>query len=175
MSIYNLKMLAPNKYQMAKFDEEFNVQAVYNLLPASKGQGYTCDCPANNRTVITKLCRHRRMLPLMLGAVNTDRFYEPETGSWCEPLGDLLRPTADLAGRDELTAEDITAMPDGLEKDFHEAMQSEGEALRNEPEELYGSMSPERKELLQVGQEMNVRQAAKIEAALAAAPTIRRR
>ena len=26
------------------------------------------------------------MLPFMLGAVNTDRFYEPESRSWCQPL-----------------------------------------------------------------------------------------
>lgn len=92
MSLYNLRLLAPNKYQMAKFDSDFNLDAVYNLEP--KGHSFTCDCPANLRSVVIKPCKHKRMLPLMLGAVNTDRFYDPDTRTWCEPLGDLTRPEA---------------------------------------------------------------------------------
>jgi hypothetical protein len=84
MNLYNLKMFGNNKFQMAKFDSDFNVAAVYNLEP--KGAGYTCDCPANNRTVILKPCKHKRMMPVMLGAVNTDRFYDPETRGWCQPI-----------------------------------------------------------------------------------------
>lgn len=86
-SLYNLRMLAPNKYQMAKFDSDFNVEAIYNLEP--KGHDFTCDCPANQRSVITKRCKHRRFLPFMIGAANTNRFYDPETGRWHEPLAHL--------------------------------------------------------------------------------------
>lgn len=111
--IYNLKLLAHDTYAMAKFDaDDFTVLAVYNLAPSRNGH-FSCDCPANNRTVITKPCKHRRMLPLMLGAVNTDRFYNPDTGAWCEPLGDLDRPEAGRYGEAE-AAEAPTEAPDLL-------------------------------------------------------------
>lgn len=101
MNLYNLRITAPDKFQMAKFDADFNVEAVYDL--EAKGHSYTCNCPANNRTVITKPCKHKRMLPLMLGAVNTDRFFNPDTGAWCQPLGDIERPQADeIEGREAL-------------------------------------------------------------------------
>lgn len=92
-SLYNLKLLAPNHFAMAKFSSDFEVEAVYEL--ASNGRGdYSCSCPANLRSVVLKKCKHRRMLPLMLGAVNTDRFFDPASGSWHQPLGDLARPEA---------------------------------------------------------------------------------
>lgn len=99
--IYNLRSLADGAFMMAKFDEDFCVAATYTLTPSRNGH-YSCDCPAGSRAVVTKLCKHRRMLPLMIGAVNTDRFYEPEHGAWCEPLGDLFRPTADPVGQEAL-------------------------------------------------------------------------
>lgn len=157
MNLYNLRITTPGKFQMAKFDTDFNVEAVYDL--EAKGHSYTCNCPANNRTVITKPCKHKRMLPLMLGAVNTDRFYDPVTGSWSQPLGDLVRPQAvevegrealpdvhlageaclvaseasvieaaeepPIDGADEIAAEEIEALPDGVEKDFHQLLQDE--------------------------------------------------
>lgn len=92
--LYNLKSVAPSSFAMAKLDSDFNIAAVYNLAPSKNGH-YSCDCPANARAVITKPCKHRRMLPIMLGAVNTDRFYNPENGSWCQLLGDLDRPQAE--------------------------------------------------------------------------------
>ncbi len=126
MNLYNLKSLAPNTYALAKFDADFNVLAVYNLAP--KGHSYTCDCPANQRSVVTKPCKHKRFLPFMLGAVNTDRFFDPETGSWHQPLGDMHR----VEPEPELTAEEIEDMPDGAEKDHHHAMQ----------EALFGPVEP---------------------------------
>lgn len=86
-ALYNLRLFAPNHYAMAKFSNEFEVEAVYNLV--AKGYSYTCDCPANNRTVVTKPCKHKRMMPLMLGAVNTDRFFDPERGQWHQPLAHM--------------------------------------------------------------------------------------
>ena len=82
--LYNLRLLAPNHYAMGKFDEDFNVAAIYNLTP--RGQGYACDCPAGQRSVKLKPCKHQRMLPYMVGAVNTERFYDPETRLWHQPL-----------------------------------------------------------------------------------------
>ena len=81
--LYALRLAAPGHYTMAKFImPDFTVEAVYNLT----NNGNRCDCPAGSRTVILKPCKHRKMLPFMLGACNTDRFYEPESRSWCQPL-----------------------------------------------------------------------------------------
>ena len=83
--LYALRMLASGHYLIAKFTmPDFTVEATYNLI--AKGTGYACDCPASARVVKYKPCKHQRMLPFMLGAVNTDRFYEPESRSWCQPL-----------------------------------------------------------------------------------------
>lgn len=82
MILYNLRLVAPNHYMIAKFSDDFNVDATYNLTEG----GRRCDCPAGSRSVILKPCKHRRMLPYMLGAVNTDRFYCYETGQWHHPI-----------------------------------------------------------------------------------------
>ncbi len=83
--LYALRMMAQGHYMIAKFSmPDFTVEATYNLI--AKGTGYACDCPASARVVKYKPCKHQRMLPFMLGAVNTDRFYEPESRSWCQPL-----------------------------------------------------------------------------------------
>ena len=83
--LYALRMMAQGHYMIAKFTmPDFTVEATYNLT--AKGAGYACDCPASARVVKYKPCKHLRMLPFMLGACNTDRFYEPESRSWCQPL-----------------------------------------------------------------------------------------
>lgn len=82
--LYNLRIAAPGHYQMAKFDNDFNVAAVYDLT--AKGQGFACSCPAGLRSVKLKPCKHQRMLPYMLGAVNSNRFYDPELRQWHTPL-----------------------------------------------------------------------------------------
>lgn len=84
MNLYNLKSVTSGHFAIAKFDSDFNVAAIYNLH--AKGTDYTCDCPANNRSVVLKRCKHRKMLPLMMGAVNTPRFFDPEKGQWHEPM-----------------------------------------------------------------------------------------
>lgn len=165
--LYNLKSQG-TAFIMAKLDTDFNVAAVYNLTP--KGFSYTCDCPANSRSVVTKPCKHKRMMPMMLGAVNTDRFYNPESSSWCQPLGDIDRPQAEP----ETLADIPMGQLSNTERVVMEALVCEAAPSPIEFE-LYGSMSPARKELLEEGKAMNARQAIKIEAALAAAPTIRRR
>lgn len=99
-TLYNLRIIGPDKYAVAKFDEDFNVEAVYELT--RHGAGFRCSCPAGLRTVKLKPCKHQRMLPFMLGAVNTDRFFDPERGQWHQPM------TADLH---EITRESEAAEP----------------------------------------------------------------
>jgi|SRR5581483_2406622 len=82
-TLYNLRSAGSN-YVIAKFDADLNFEIAYNLT--RKGAGFLCDCPANSRSVVLRPCKHKRMLPMMLGAVNTQRFYCPETGTWCEPI-----------------------------------------------------------------------------------------
>lgn len=103
MSFYNLRSLTPDTFMIAKFDDDFNVEATYTLV--RQGFSYTCDCPANNRTVITRPCRHKLMMPTLLPAVDTDRFYDYDTDAFFELLGNLDRPTADLTGREALEDE----------------------------------------------------------------------
>ena len=101
--LYALRMMAQGHYLIAKFTmPDFTVEATYNLT--AKGTGYACDCPASARVVKYKPCKHQRMLPFMLGAVNTDRFYEPESRSWCQPLAPDLVGEAEpreVNGKDE--------------------------------------------------------------------------
>lgn len=79
MPNYALRILAPGQFQLAKFDAEMNVEAVYSLV--AKGIGYSCDCPANYKSKL-KPCKHQRMMPYMMGAANLPRFYDPDTGKW---------------------------------------------------------------------------------------------
>ena len=98
--LYALRLVAQGHYLIAKFTmPDFTVEATYNLT--AKGSGYACDCPASARVVKYKPCKHQRMLPFMLGACNTDRFYEPESRSWCQPLApDLAAAIAGEAGQE---------------------------------------------------------------------------
>lgn len=95
MNQYNLRT-AGAAFTITKFDEDFNVLASYTITP--KGFDYTCTCPANNRSVITKPCRHRRMMKVLLPVVNTGQFYDPDTDQFCEMLGDPHRePPSDAS------------------------------------------------------------------------------
>ncbi len=95
-NMYNLRLVSPGHFQMAKFDEALNVLAVYDLT--SKGTSYSCNCPASARVVKYKPCRHQRMMPFMMGAVNTQRFYIPDSGSWIEPI---IEPVPEEAAKAE--------------------------------------------------------------------------
>lgn len=118
LPLYALRTAGPDTFQMAKFAmPDFNVEATYNL--ARKGTGWTCDCPANGRSVVLKPCKHKRMMPLMLGAVNLPRFFEPTAGRWIEvaevapglPTGDEV---ASEASRDKaLTVASYTELAEG--------------------------------------------------------------
>jgi len=103
MSLYNLRSLTADTYMICKFSDDFEVESTYTLT--AKGFSYTCDCPANNRAVVTKPCRHKLMMPALLLAVDTDQFYDHDTGKFCTPLGDLLRPEAKPVVGEALRAE----------------------------------------------------------------------
>lgn len=87
MILYACRTSTPDAYVIAKFDEDFNVAATYNLTALTKVTDWSCDCPAGPRPS----CRHRKMLQAFLAAnaVDTDRFYCYETQSWHQPLATL--------------------------------------------------------------------------------------
>src|SRR5262249_6103834 len=107
MSRYNLRSVSQSHFQMAKFDDDLNVEAVYNLI--AKGPGFSCDCPASARVVKYKPCKHQRMIGLMMGAVNTERFYDPDTRTWAEPLAHLRNGDRDGLPMTLETGPEITA------------------------------------------------------------------
>lgn len=106
-NLYALRLVGPDQYAIAKFDADFNFEAEYSLT--RHGAGFRCSCPAGLRTVKLKPCKHQRMLPYMLGAVNTDRFYDPERGQWHQPLPAELSQAA-FNG----TPEPSSDVPDGV-------------------------------------------------------------
>ena len=75
MILYNIKR-GPHGFAIGKFDEDLNLLAAYNT------DSDYCSCPAGPRPT----CRHRKMLPRMLGRVDTDEFYCYETQTWHQPL-----------------------------------------------------------------------------------------
>lgn len=74
---YNVKRM-PDGYRMVKFDNLYNVEAVYNIR-FSRGRFY-CDCPASNNAS----CKHRDMIPVFIDykAVDSGKFLCYETGEW---------------------------------------------------------------------------------------------
>lgn len=123
MNLYNLRSVAEGHFQIAKFDAEFNVEAVYDLTEGGK----RCSCPAGARNIILKPCKHRKMLRLMMGACNTDRFFDPETETWHEPLAQLAlepeqRTKADVAIEEAVKAlnapghTDLMISPEAIDK-----------------------------------------------------------
>ena len=78
---YNLKRM-PNGYRMVKFDNLFNVEAVYNVR-FSRGHFY-CDCPASKHTS----CKHREMVHVFLDHKRVDSgwFLRYDTGEWHRPV-----------------------------------------------------------------------------------------
>lgn len=62
---------------IAKFDDDFNVESVYELTHD------TCTCPRGRAPT----CRHRGMLKVMLDKVDTEWFYCHDDGTWHQPFG----------------------------------------------------------------------------------------
>jgi hypothetical protein len=136
MSLYNLRSLTADTYMICKFDDDFSVESTYTLT--AKGFSYTCDCPANNRAVVTKPCRHKLMMPTLLPHVDTDRFYDHDTGKFCSPLGDLIRPEA----APEVSVSGFKAEVEIVGEALHDPTPSEAlRDLTNAMDEALGSSS----------------------------------
>lgn len=107
-SLYNCKR-AGGKFRITKFSsDDMNVESSYLCTTSS------CDCPAGVRPT----CRHRDMLPKFLhrGYVGTEFFFDFDRGGWVQGEVNFVEPEL-------MTAEDIEALPDGLEKDHQHEMQ----------------------------------------------------
>ena len=75
MILYSIRR-GPKGHVITKFDDDFNVEASYDVTVGS------CTCPAGPRPT----CRHRKMLPRMLPKVGQPEFYCYETQSWHRPV-----------------------------------------------------------------------------------------
>jgi hypothetical protein len=138
MTLYNLRS-ALDDYRITKFDRDLNPESSYLLGPDDRG-AIQCECPAGVRPS----CRHRQMLPHLLPLVDTEWFWDFERSVAINAEGALYFPpevmplpktaldiisdpanweTVSEVYEAELTSEDIEALPDGVEKDFHQEMQ----------------------------------------------------
>ena len=105
MTLYNLKTDG-DQWRITKFTNDLDVESSYLLSETE------CECPAGSRPT----CRHRQMLPTLIaeGLENTSGFYDFENKVVLVPEGEQT-----------FTAEDIEALPNGLEKDYQHEMQAE--------------------------------------------------
>jgi len=94
MILYSIKSFpgAPG-HEIAKFDGDFNVEAIYNITADMQGHA-VCDCPGWPRK---RTCKHIRILNRFAaaGKINTDEFYCYETQTWHRPLAADLLANAD--------------------------------------------------------------------------------
>jgi hypothetical protein len=82
MSLYNLKK-TPDGYRMVKFDQNLNIESVYEIQ-YRRGRFY-CDCPAGGKS---STCRHREMIQEFTRhrAVNSGKFFDFENRTWVAPI-----------------------------------------------------------------------------------------
>jgi hypothetical protein len=121
MTLYNLKS-ALDDFRITKFTKDLDVESSYLIGPDEHGT-VNCECPAGTRPT----CRHRQMLPTLLAhhMVDSELFWDFERGMSVDANGNPARETVTEPAESDLTTEDIEALHDGLEKDFHHAMQDE--------------------------------------------------
>lgn len=84
LPLYSLRSAPSGSYTLHKLADTDDECAIYHLTP--RGRAFACDCPANSRAVVLHLCKHRKMLPLMLAKVDTGAMYEPTTKTWVPSL-----------------------------------------------------------------------------------------
>lgn len=77
MILYNLKDGPNNDFIITKFDDDMNVESSYNVSQVG------CTCPQGHKPV----CRHRKMLPLMVDRLNSAWFYCFDDKQWYDPTG----------------------------------------------------------------------------------------
>ena len=88
----------PHGSILDKFDTDLNFLAEYNVAPDY------CSCPAGPRPS----CRHRKMLPRMLGKVGLPEFYCYETNTWHRPLPAELE--TDLSDKKTVVIDEASAV-----------------------------------------------------------------
>lgn len=104
--LYSIRSVSGG-YIIAKFDDDFNIDATYNLTDTDDtNHPVHCDCPSWPRK---HSCKHTQMLDKFLqrGKIDTDWMYDPKTSSWHQPLADKPSVTLD----DELEAHDQSETP----------------------------------------------------------------
>lgn len=99
-NLYSIRSVSGG-YIIAKFDDDFNIDATYNIT-----EGPVCDCPSWPRK---RHCKHLDMLAKFeaRSKIDTDWMYDPKTSSWHQPLADKPSVTLD----DELEAHDRSETP----------------------------------------------------------------
>jgi len=107
MILYSVRAIASG-YLIAKFDENFDVEATYEVSPAS------CTCPAFHRR---QTCKHQDILAKFITRekVDTEWFYCREADSWHNPLGLESMPRVD-------TPEGITVLTLDNPADLHNTL-----------------------------------------------------
>jgi hypothetical protein len=85
MSFYNAKSTeSPDTFLFTKFDSDLNIvnDSVYLTSETE------CTCPAGARPS----CRHRQMLQSFLATqrIDTDWFFNHDSGEWSQPFGESL-------------------------------------------------------------------------------------
>jgi hypothetical protein len=89
-TLYNLRLIGPESYQITRFDAGHNVEARYVLNRDA------CECPAGTRST----CRHRKMLGIFLeaGHIADGWFLDWDTRLWWKPeTGDIADARREIA------------------------------------------------------------------------------
>lgn len=80
MTLYNVRTASgEDNYRVTKFDEDFNVEATYDLTHSPRW-GWSCNCHAGQRAT----CRHREMIVWFIkyDAVNKNLFLDYDKKKW---------------------------------------------------------------------------------------------
>lgn len=87
MSIYNCHSIATGDFRIVKWDEDLNIQNIYQLYPGRGGM-YHCQCFQGGKPS----CRHREMLKVFLyyEKVDSTTFLDFDRNFWVEPLKKVL-------------------------------------------------------------------------------------
>jgi hypothetical protein len=119
MILYNLRTINDG-FLMAKFDEDFNVEAVYDIrLATDIGTGqikYSCSCPSAKQP-----CKHVKALDIMIDRADTGWFLCLEDKSWHEPIDpDYYAPQLEKAREAELKSavkhiKELPPVPKGVQ------------------------------------------------------------
>src|SRR5229473_3107214 len=108
--LYNCRH-SGDQYRITKFDSDMNPQGSY-LLTLEE-----CECPAGVRPT----CRHRQMLPKFISRqhIGDEWFLDFDRGGWVQMEPEWAQPEETGS---YLSGDPTDDLPDGVEKDFQEAL-----------------------------------------------------